>query len=64
MYVCICHAVTEDDVEVAIDRGAHTIAEIGGMTSAGTNCGSCHDRIEDLIEQRCQSCPLAAMQVA
>ena len=64
MYVCICHAVTDDEVERAVDAGARTVPAVSGATRAGASCATCHDGIEDLIEARCGTCPLAAMQVA
>ena len=64
MYACICNAVTVDDVEHAIDRGASTIDEVGARTAAGTTCGSCHDTLDDLISARCGACPLAGLAVA
>lgn len=64
MYVCICHAVTEGELGHALDSGAITLADVGIRTGAGTGCGTCHEHIEDLIEARCGTCPLAAMQVA
>ncbi|SOD72843.1 bacterioferritin-associated ferredoxin [Jatrophihabitans sp. GAS493] len=64
MFACICHAVTEDQIGSAVDSGADTIDEVGCLTGAGTGCGTCHDRIEELIELRCGACPLAALQVA
>ncbi|MGH8968990.1 MAG: (2Fe-2S)-binding protein [Actinomycetes bacterium] len=45
MYVCICHAVTETEVEDVIADGACSEAEVGERTGAGTGCGSCLDRI-------------------
>jgi bacterioferritin-associated ferredoxin len=64
MYACICAAVDESQVLDAIDDGADTVQAVGHATSAGTGCGSCHERIEDLIESRCGVCPLAARLVA
>lgn len=64
MYACICHAVTVDEVNAAVDSGAGTIDEIGRATTAGTNCHSCHDHLEDILEERCGQCPLAALAVA
>jgi bacterioferritin-associated ferredoxin len=55
--------VTVDEVNDAIDAGADTVAEVSEATDAGTGCGSCHDRLEDLIEGRA-ACPLAALRVA
>jgi bacterioferritin-associated ferredoxin len=64
VFVCICHAVTDDELGRAIDDGAQTVAAVGTATRAGFNCGTCHETIEDLIEQRCGACPLATMRVA
>ncbi|HEY3738005.1 MAG TPA: (2Fe-2S)-binding protein [Jatrophihabitans sp.] len=57
MYACICHAVTVDEVETAIDAGCESVEEIGETTRAGTNCTMCHDHLDDIIEARCGSCP-------
>ncbi|MBN9618480.1 MAG: (2Fe-2S)-binding protein [Actinobacteria bacterium] len=64
MYACICTAVTVDQVDQAIGAGAETIEAIGACTTAGTTCGSCHETLADLIEERCGSCPLASLAVA
>lgn len=49
MYVCICRAVTDLQVERAIAEGATTEAEVGAMTGAGTGCGGCLGRICDRL---------------
>ena len=51
MYTCICERVRECDVRAAIRRGAHTEQSVGDACGAGTNCGSCLDRIGDLIDE-------------
>ena len=61
MYVCICHAVTDKQVETAVDSGADSVERVAEMTSAGTSCATCHDTVEDLIEARCGTCPLGAL---
>jgi bacterioferritin-associated ferredoxin len=61
MYACICKAVTVDQVNAAVDRGAHSIEAVGELTRAGTDCSCCHDHIDEIIEARCGSCPLAAL---
>lgn len=50
MYVCLCHAVTEDEVLDAVDAGAHSEAEVGAATFAGTGCGTCGERIGELLD--------------
>jgi bacterioferritin-associated ferredoxin len=49
MYVCICHAVTRDEVTAEIAAGARTEEEVGDRCLAGTGCGSCVDRICDML---------------
>jgi bacterioferritin-associated ferredoxin len=57
VYACICHAVTVDEVETAIDSGCETIDAVGEATRAGTNCTTCHDHLDEILESRCGSCP-------
>lgn len=51
MYACICHRVRECEVRAVIRAGAHTEESVGDACAAGTGCGSCLDRIGDLIEE-------------
>jgi bacterioferritin-associated ferredoxin len=52
MYVCICRAVKEETVRAAIDGGADTVEAVTAVCCAGDDCGSCHDVIEGMIEER------------
>jgi bacterioferritin-associated ferredoxin len=52
MYVCICRAVTQDNVRAAIDAGADTVEAVTAACCAGDDCGACHGVIEDMIEDR------------
>ena len=61
MFACICCAVSVDEVNAAIDAGAETVDAVSDATDAGT--GTCHERLEGLIEDRV-GCPLAALRVA
>lgn len=45
VYVCICHAVSESELDGHIAAGARTEREIGARCGAGTGCGSCVERI-------------------
>jgi bacterioferritin-associated ferredoxin len=51
VYVCICHAVTEQEVRAHVSSGARTELEVGQRCAAGTRCGSCLDRICDIIDE-------------
>jgi bacterioferritin-associated ferredoxin len=59
MYVCICLAVTESEVEGAIANGAHTREAVTRACKAGGDCGACHHAIENMIEDHLedQTCP-------
>lgn len=52
MFVCVCRAVTQEQIEVAIDGGAHTVDAVTRACCAGDDCGACHQTIEDLLEDR------------
>ena len=51
MFVCICSRVRERDVRHAIRCGAHSEESVGDACGAGTGCGSCLDRICELIDE-------------
>jgi bacterioferritin-associated ferredoxin len=49
MYVCICSRVRECELRAAIRAGARSEEAVGDACGAGTGCGTCLDRIGDLI---------------
>jgi bacterioferritin-associated ferredoxin len=49
MYVCICAQVRECELRTAVRAGARTCEAVGDACGAGTGCGTCLDRIDDLI---------------
>jgi len=51
MYVCICARVRERELRAAIRAGADTEESVGDACGAGTGCGSCLDRVCDLIDE-------------
>jgi bacterioferritin-associated ferredoxin len=61
MYVCVCLAVTESEVDAAIVGGAHTREAVTRSCRAGGDCGACHHMIEQKIEDHLESqCPCPA----
>jgi bacterioferritin-associated ferredoxin len=50
MWICICHAVTDREVNAAIASGAATREAVTTACGAGGDCGSCHHMIEQMIE--------------
>ena len=61
MFVCICNAVTEDDILGAVDAGARCTASACEATLAASNCGSCLERVENLVEGALRGCPRRAL---
>jgi bacterioferritin-associated ferredoxin len=55
MYVCVCNAVTDREVEAAIDGGANTRLEVTRACGAGGDCGTCHRVIEDMLDATCRT---------
>ncbi|MEZ0066754.1 bacterioferritin-associated ferredoxin [Streptacidiphilus sp. MAP12-20] len=62
MYVCVCHAVTEDRVRQEISEGAKTPRQVAKGCKAGTDCGSCVRRIQALLgHEGARPCPTARL---
>ncbi len=41
MYICICHAVTDSNIDKAVDDGATSFRDLRFATGCGTQCGCC-----------------------
>lgn len=49
--ICFCQNVTSGMIKDAVDNGAATLEEVQKITGTGTVCGSCIDRVKQLVEQ-------------
>ena len=52
MYICVCKAVTDNQVVRAIDQGACTRRALMQCTGAGGICGKCSQSIKSLLDER------------
>ena len=52
MYVCLCNAFTDRDVNRAIDDGARTAGQVYKRLEAIPQCGKCKDMIREMITDR------------
>jgi len=50
MYVCICHGVTEKDLQKAAKQGANSLQDVQQMTGCATGCGSCADVAIEVLQ--------------
>jgi bacterioferritin-associated ferredoxin len=64
VFACICLAVTSDEVSAAIDDGAASVEDVSDATGACTGCGTCYERIDNMIGSRAQQCPVKAVYAA
>ncbi len=56
MYVCVCNAVTEDDIHEAARNGARRLRDLRGCLGVSADCGrcACHAKtcLDSAIEQQ------------
>ncbi|SHH70974.1 (2Fe-2S)-binding protein [Pollutimonas bauzanensis] len=43
MFICICNAITERQVQSAVAEGAVTLSDLQGQLGVGTCCGCCSE---------------------
>ena len=51
MYVCICNGVTDRAIREAAACGARDLAELTAMTGCGSQCGSCVEVAQQILEE-------------
>jgi NAD(P)H-nitrite reductase large subunit len=49
MFVCMCVAVTEGEIQDCIHAGARTVEEVSKLSFACTGCGGCRESIEQML---------------
>lgn len=50
MYVCICNAVTEHQIEEAVRSGARTLADLRRDLGVSAECGACATYARECLE--------------
>ncbi len=51
MYVCICNAVTENQIREARDNGARSIEELARQLRVATCCGRCAECARGILSE-------------
>lgn len=49
MYICICNAITDRQINKAIANGATTLADLQYELGVATECGTCLDSAVQLL---------------
>ena len=52
MYICLCHGVTDTQIESAIDDGATTMKELTNELKVGSQCGKCCQCTKKVLNNR------------
>ncbi len=52
MYVCVCKAVTDNQIMQAINQGACTRRQLMQCTGAGGVCGKCSQSLKTLLDEQ------------
>ena len=50
MYVCLCHAVSDTEIEQAVAEGSESLQDIQLHLGAATGCGSCVEHAQAVID--------------
>ncbi len=50
MYVCVCKAVTDHQLETAINEGLCTRRQLFECFGVGGDCGKCNKDIRDMLD--------------
>ena len=55
MYICVCQAVSDQDIHCAVARGAGTFEDVQAQTGCTTCCGCCEAEARELAETAIES---------
>lgn len=50
MIVCVCHRVSDRDIEREVRQGCHSFDELQDELRVGTACGTCTDCARDTFD--------------
>lgn len=51
MYVCICNAVKDSDIEAAVSTGVRSLAQLRERLNVSGCCGLCADQAEECLSR-------------
>jgi bacterioferritin-associated ferredoxin len=55
MYICVCSAVTERDIDGAVAEGCCTLRELREQLGVGVGCGRCTRCARDVLKETLQT---------
>jgi bacterioferritin-associated ferredoxin len=51
MYICLCKAITDNDIRDAVHSGAASLADVQHQLGVSTGCGTCMEAAEEVISE-------------
>ncbi len=51
MFVCVCHAVTEQNIVDAVSQGANSMKELRLSLKVASQCGKCSQFAKNVLDQ-------------
>ena len=64
MFICVCNAITERQVQEAVASGVETLSDLEAQLGVGGCCGSCRDTATDYLPGGRYAGHVAESQVA
>ena len=53
MYICICNAVTQRQVEESAKAGATSVEDLTATLGVGAGCGRCRECAKEFLREAC-----------
>ncbi|MEK8027932.1 MAG: hypothetical protein RLY78_1594 [Pseudomonadota bacterium] len=54
MIVCLCHKVSDRDIDLAVRQGTHCFDLLQDDTGVASACGRCHDCARETFGESCR----------
>jgi bacterioferritin-associated ferredoxin len=51
MYVCVCNAITDQQIREAADAGARDLWDLQARLGVASNCGSCKETASEILQE-------------
>ncbi|MCZ2722457.1 (2Fe-2S)-binding protein [Marinomonas sp. 15G1-11] len=51
MFICICNAVTDNQIKSALDSGAKSMSDLNKTLAVGSCCGKCVRPAREIMKQ-------------
>ena len=58
MYVCVCKAVTDQQIKTAIENGHCSRRQLKQCLDVGSVCGKCGPHVKDLLDENLVEQPI------